>query len=162
MTDLRTNERRLNDYYKNCLAQFIRIETPSIHTFWEVLRYKAEVKTFSFTPTSRKLFLFFLLLAIDTGAKVPDSVKRFLDTEEKKLVTIGPTSLLIKDKEEAEKEIISLFTSQDVKTEMKKVIDNMWDGHMDVDEVEQEELERLHKDLCLFGHDYRCLFKGNN
>ena len=159
MTDLRTNERRLNDYYKNCLAHFKRIDTPSIHRFWEVLRYKAEVKTFAFDSQSRKLFLFFLLLAVDTGTKVPDSIKRFLDTEEKKLFTIATSSLSIRDEEEAEKIIITLFTSQEVKTEMKKIIDNMWDCHIDIDEHEQEEFQRLYKDLCIFGHDYRCMFK---
>ena len=157
MTDLRTKERRISDYYSNCLKQLERIDTTSIHSFWEVLRYKAEVKTFAFTPTSRKLFRFFMLLALDTGVKVPVSVKRFLDPEEKKMFSIGASSLLIKDEEEAQKELISLFISQEVKDEMRKIIDNVWDNHIDVDEEEQQQFEVLYKDLCLFGHDYRCL-----
>ncbi len=159
MKDLRTNERRLSDYYGNCLAQVIRIDKDKIERFWEVLRFKAEVKTFVFTPQSRKAFVFFLLLAIDTGVKVPVSVRRFLDTEEKKLLTTGvASSLLIKDEEEAKKEIISLFISRDMKDEMRKVLDTMWDDHIDVDEEEQQQFEVLYKDLCLFGHDYRCMF----
>ena len=160
MENYKTDNTRLKEYYSNMLGQLIRIDTTSIHRFWEVLRFKVEVKTFDLNSSSRKkLFKFFLFLSLYTGASVPVSIKRFLNTEEKKLIRVRSASLSIKDMEEIEEELISLFISQEVKTEMKKVIDDIWDGHIDVDDEEEEQLVKLYENICIFGQNVSWLLK---
>ena len=160
MKDYHTDERRLHDYYLNCFMQFKRIGEATIPRFWEILRYKTEVKTFDLNSSAKKkLFLFFLLISLDMGEKVPASVKRFLDVEEKKIFSIGPTSLSIKEEKEAESLILDFFVSKEVKDEMKKVVDDLWDGHISVDEEELESLKKLYENLCIFGNNVAWMLK---
>ena len=157
MKDFRTNERRLKDYYTNCLNQLVRIDEDVIPRWWELIRFKTERRTLDLSNQSTyRLLTFSLYLAIYCKIRVSDNIKNYLKPDEKKLL-IGTSSLSFKDEEEGLKALISLFTSQEVHNEIRKIINNVWDGHIDVDDKEKATFERFQHDVSLFGHDYKCL-----
>lgn len=165
MTEMRTT--KIN---KNLLNQFLRIDEDSITSFYALLQSKVQKNEYEISSHAHyRMFLFFVFIMLYDKKKVNASVIKNLDKDDRRLVSIEGTYLSLKKLEESEEKILHLFTSQEVKSEMKRFLQKDCKVYIDgedeesVDDFienlnnkqdtseEKKTFLQLYKDLKLFG-----------